>query len=92
MTLQTPVVVTQQGIVRFGLPEAHVLTEDNLQQLKVHRAEFLFIAIPDPRTDEEVAVDAAAAARRTLEIFAGADLGEPHLAALFDQVLTYRSA
>jgi hypothetical protein len=92
MVLESPVVVGHQGIVRFSLPQGHILTDDNLHQLRVHRTEFLFIAAPDPRSDEQVAVDAAEAARRTLEIFAGADLSDPLMAKFFDQVLTFRSA
>lgn len=92
MVLGAPVVVSQHGIVRYSLPSGHPLTEDNLRQLKAHQAEFLFIATPDTRSDEQVAIDAALAARRTMEIFAGADLGDPTMALLFDQVLAYRSA
>jgi hypothetical protein len=32
------------------------------------------------------------AAKRVMEIFTGADLGDPTMATLFDQVLAYRSA
>lgn len=92
MTLSAPAVVSQQGVVRFALPEGHLLTEDNLHQLAAHQAEYLFIAAPDVRSDEQIAEDAALAARRTLEIFAGADLSDSHMAALFDKVLAYRSA
>jgi hypothetical protein len=69
-----------------------MLTEDNLRQLAAHHAEFIFIAEPDTRSDEEIAVDAAKAASRVMDIFAGADLADPTMAALFDQVLAYRSA
>lgn len=92
MTLGAPVKVVNHGMLRFSLPVGHVLTRDNLHQLTAHQAEFIFVAEPDDRTDEQVAVDAALAARRTMEIFAGADLTDPTLAALFDQVLSYRSA
>ncbi len=86
------VVISHHGIVRLKLPAGHTLTADNLRQLTAHQAEFIFVAQPDERSDEQVAVDAALAARRTMEIFAGADLTDPTLAALFDQVLSYRSA
>ena len=36
--------------------------------------------------------DAARAAHRVMDIFAAADLSDPVMAALFDQVLGYRSA
>ncbi|MBK8760308.1 MAG: hypothetical protein IPM03_07715 [Sulfuritalea sp.] len=92
MVLGTPVRVTRQGQHRYSLPAGHRLTGDNLRQLAAHHAEFIFVAEPDSRSDEEVAVDAANAAHRVLDIFSGADLADPTLAALFDQVLAYRSA
>lgn len=92
MVLGTPVRVASHGQLRFSLPAGHTLTEDNLHQLAAHRAEFIFIAEPDNRSDEDIAVDAAHAARRVMDIFVGADLSDPTMAALFDQVLIYRSA
>ena len=92
MVLGMPVRVASHGQVRFSLPAGHTLTEDNLSQLAAHHAEFIFIAEPDRRTDEEVAVDAAQAAHRVMVIFSVADLSDPTMAALFDQVLGYRSA
>ena len=92
MVLGAPVRVVSKGVLRFSLPVGHTLTGDNLHQLATHRAEFIFIAEPDTRSDQEVAVDAARSAHQALQIFAGADLTEPIMAALFDQVLAYRSA
>lgn len=92
MILGTAVLNVGGGQRRFSLPAGHSLTTDNLHQLRAHRAEFIFIAEPDTRTDEEVAVDAAQAAGRTMQIFSGADLTDRTMAALFDQVLGYRSA
>lgn len=92
MVLASAVRVAERGQLRFSLPAGHVLTSDNLHQLLVHHAEFVFIAEPDGRADEEVAIDAATAAHRVMQVFSGADLTDPHMAALFDQVLTYRSA
>lgn len=92
MVLGTPVHMTRQGQHRYSLPAGHMLTEDNLRQLATHHAEFIYIAEPDTRSDEEIAVDAAKAASRVMDIFSGADLADPTMAALFDQVLAYRSA
>lgn len=92
MMLGQPVLVSLNGIVRLSIPDGHVLTEDNLHQLTAHRAEYIFIREPDERSDEQVAIDAALAARRTMDIFDSADLSDPTMAALFDQVLGYRSA
>ncbi len=91
MVLGAPVQAVSGGQLRFGLPAAHTLTSDNLRQLAAHRVEFVFADLPDDRSDQEIAVDAALAARRTMEVFSTADLSEPWMAALFDQVLTYRS-
>ena len=92
MVLGAPLRVVNYGQLRFSLPGGHALTSDNLHQLAVHHAEFIVIAEPDTRSDEQVAVDAAQAAHRVMEIFAGAELDDPIMAALFDQVLRYRSA
>ena len=92
MVLGGPVNVVHHGMLRFSLPAGHALTDGNLNQLAAHHAEFILIAEPDSRPDEQVAADAAHAAQRVLDIFAGADLTDPTMAALFDQVLIYRSA
>lgn len=92
MLLAEPVRLVSGGYLRFSLPAGNPLTEDNIDQLLRLRAEFIAIAQADTRSDEEVAVDSAMAARRVMEIFTGADLADAHVAALFDQVLGYRSA
>jgi hypothetical protein len=92
MLLGTPVTISKHDLHRFSLPAGHRLTRDNIHQLAAHHAEFIFIAEPDTRSDEQVAVDAAMAARRVMDIFSGADLAGPTMAALFDQILAYRSA
>ena len=92
MVLGSPVRVVEHGRLRFALPAGHSLTRDNLHQLMAHHAEYIFITEADSRRDEDVAVDAALAARRVMEIFDGADLADPVMAALFDQILIYRSA
>lgn len=92
MVLAATLKVVNQGRIRFSLPAGHVLTIDNLHQLTVNRTEFIFVSMPDPRSDEEVAIDTAVVAGRVLDIFAGADLSDPTMAALFDQILTYRNA
>lgn len=91
MILGEPVRLTDRHVVRFALPAGHELTEGNLRQLATHNAEFVCVALPDSRSDEEVAADAAAAAARVMNIFEGADLSRPALGALFERVLAYRS-
>ena len=92
MVLSAQASVVEQGVLRFTLPPGHTLTDENLHQLRAHHAEFIFVDMPDARSDEQVALDAAACAHRVMQIFSGADLSEPHMLALFDQVLRYRSA
>ncbi len=92
MVLGAPLNISgPNGIVRFSLPAGHTLTEDNLHQLVAHHGECLLVLELDVRSDEQVALDAALAAHRVMEIFQGASLEDPLMASLFDCVLTYRS-
>jgi hypothetical protein len=91
MVLSEATQVVEHGFLSLVLPAGHSLTDENLQQLAAHHAEFICTAVPDARSDEQVALDAAHAARRVMDIFEGADLSEPNMAAFFDQVLGYRS-
>lgn len=91
MVLGEPVFLSERNILRFSLPAGHELCEDSLRQLIAHRAEFVCIAMPDQRPDEEISLAAANSARQVMKIFEGADLSRPALAALFDRVLAYRS-
>jgi len=91
MVLGEAVTVAERQVVRFTLPAGHELTEANLHQLGAHHAEFVCVAVPDTRTDEQITADAAAAVASVKHIFHGADLSQPALARLFDRVLAYRS-
>ena len=91
MVLGAQLCVVERGNLSVSLPPGHALTEDNLHQLRTRHAEFIQVAEVDPRTDEDVAADVAQACARVQHIFAGADLNEPTLASLFEQVLAYRS-
>lgn len=91
MELGAPATGANQGKLIF-MSTGHKLTVDSLFQLAAQRVEFIFVTEPDPRPDEQVAVDAAKAAQRVMEIFAGADLSDPIVATLFNQVIIYRSA
>ncbi len=73
------------------LPSGATLSDENLQQMVAHQIEFVCVVQADARTDEVVADEAAAAAKNVLEIFESADLSDPVMAALFNQVLMYRS-
>lgn len=91
MVLGEPLTLTERHIVRFTLPAGHILTDENLQQMAAHHAEFVCMAEPDARSEEEIARDTRNAATRVQEIFAHADLSEPILAALYERVLAYRT-
>jgi len=92
MALGMPANVYQQGILRFSLPAGHALTADNLRQLQAKGAQYVCIAEPDERSEEEIAAAIAQAERRLAAIFAGADLADPQLASLYDAILAYRRA
>lgn len=92
MVLGAPVKVVQNGYLRFSLPAGHVLSEDCIQQLESHGAEYLFVAEKDERSNEDVAIDAAQAAHNVMQVFRDANMEDPTMAAFFDQVLAYRSA
>ncbi|HEY5310819.1 MAG TPA: hypothetical protein VIK97_20070, partial [Casimicrobiaceae bacterium] len=92
MVLGALLTVVTDGVLRFSLPSGHVLTEDNLFQLAAHHAEVIYVQEPDPRSAEEVEAEAAMATARVNSIFAGADLANPVTAALFAQVLRFRTA
>lgn len=91
MVLGEAVSLSNRNIMRFSLPAGHELSDDNVRQLAVHCAEFVCVALPDTRSDEELAHDAEMAAARVQRTFAGADLSQPALAALYQCVLAFRS-
>lgn len=91
MLLSAPACVVERGVLSVRLSAGQALTEDGLHQLHARHAEFIFVEEADTRSDEQVGIDAALAARRVQQIFEGADLTDPNMAALFDQILAYRS-
>jgi hypothetical protein len=82
----------KDGYQRSLLPSGSTLTAENIQQLQAHTVEFICVSFEDKRTPEEIAVHSAETARSVMNIFASADLSNPVMAALFNQVLMYRSA
>jgi hypothetical protein len=91
MELAAPLSTVNNGRLGLTLPAGHILTIDSLQQLQAHKAEFMFVVEVDERPSEQIAVEAAQAAHRVMEIFAGADLSEPAMATLFNQILIFHS-
>ena len=68
------------------------LTADNIAQLAAHQVEFVCVCTTETRSSEQISVDTATTAHRMLAIFASADLSQPVMASLFNQVFVYRSA
>jgi hypothetical protein len=91
MELAAPLSTISHGILNLTLPAGHILTHNSLQQLHAHKAEFMFIVEPESRPSEQIAIEAAEAAHRVMEIFAGADLSDPAMATLFNQILIFHS-
>lgn len=89
MVLAAPI---QGGAIAFSLPAGHALTQDNVLQLHRHKVEFIVVSLPDSRTDDQVSQDHEQTAGRIKTIFSGANLTDPCVAALFEQVLAFRNA
>ena len=92
MALGAPLNVVHRGRLNLSLPVGHVLTEENLQQLSAHFAEFICVVQPDTRSDDVFATEQALAVTRVTQIFEGADLSDPTMASLFEQVLGFRTS
>lgn len=92
MVLGAPLNVVHRGRLNLSLPTDHVLTAENLQQLSAHFAEFMCVVQPDTRSDDDFAAEYAVAVARVTQIFEGADMNDPTLAALFAQVLRFRTS
>ena len=92
MVLAMPANAVAGGARVFSLPSGHVLTQDNLYQLARHRVEFIVVDVPDQRTHEQVAKERGNTSERMRRIFRGANLNDHCTAALFEQVLAFRSA
>lgn len=80
------------GYGRSMLPAGVTLSEEHLHQLQAHQVEHICVESIETRPAAQIAVDAAVAACRVLEKFEHTDLTDPVTAALFNQVLIYRSA
>ncbi len=90
MVLGAPLTLTEKGVISFSLPVGHVLTESNLQQMRVRRAEFVCVQEADQRSDVERADAWAQAEERLQRIFRAADLRQPALAGLYEAVRAFR--
>lgn len=92
MLLGAPLIVANQGVIRFTLPAGHALTEANLRQLAVHQAEFVCVQEEDDRSDQEREKEWGVHEQRLAHIFRAANFDEPALAGLYNAVLAYRKS
>lgn len=90
MLLAAPLVVTEHGVMRINLPQGHVLTEINLEQLRVHHAELVCVLLPDTRSDAQKAVERAREESYLNKVFQLADRQQPLIKNLYQAVLNYR--
>jgi hypothetical protein len=74
------------------LPSGAVITDENLRQMQAHQVEFVCIAVADDRSAQAIAEETELARKRLERVFIHADRRAPHVDALFDQLLMYRSA
>lgn len=91
MRLAEPIQLVSHGRLTLSLAQGHLLTPQCVDQLLAHGAECLLVTEEDLRTPEQRAHDVDAMTRRVQQVFASADLSDPTMAALFAQVLAYRS-
>lgn len=90
MVLGAPLVIAEKGVISFNLPAGHVLTDSNIQQMRVRQAEFVCIQEIDTRDDAGRADARALAEARLQRIFRAADLRQPAMAGLYRAVRAYR--
>lgn len=92
MVLGVPAQAIEQGRLGLSFPAGQVLTAENVRQLIAHHAEYVAVAEEDLRSDAELVADTERVVREVAQIFEGADLSSPDLAALYEQVIAYRIA
>jgi len=90
MVLGAPLILAEKGVISFSLPVGHVLTDSNIQQMRVRQAEFVCVQEADLRSDAERADAWAQAEARLQRIFRAADLRQPAAAGLYSAVRAFR--
>jgi len=92
MVLGAPLMVAEHGVISFSLPAGHVLTDSNIHQMHIRRAEFVCVEEEDMRSEEERTMEWEWAETRLRHIFRAANLEDPAMARLYEAVLTFRKA
>jgi len=91
MVLGAPALAQDHGVMGLKFPSGLVLSQESVDQLRAHQAEWVQVEEPDPRSDEEVAQDVVRAETDLKRQFGHLDLEQPGLAGLFQQLVAYRS-
>jgi hypothetical protein len=92
MVIGKPLDIVEQEIVTFSLPQGHVLTQQNLEQLAAHNAAYACIEQEDERTEEEKRLLVQQQSARLAAIFKTADFDQPATRAFHEALQVYRGA
>ncbi|MDR0234168.1 MAG: hypothetical protein LBI31_05120 [Zoogloeaceae bacterium] len=90
MVLARPLMLTDRGRVILSFPADHVLTQNNLEQLRARHAQYVCVQEEDNRGQmarERFETDQI---DRLQIIFRHADMGDPETRAFFEAILAYR--
>jgi hypothetical protein len=91
MVLGAAAYAQDHGVLGLKFPGGLVLSQESIDQLWAHQAEFVEIEEPDPRTDDELAQDAVQVEQNLVQVFGGLDMAQTAVAGLFQQLVAYRS-
>jgi hypothetical protein len=91
MVLGSAAYAQDHGVLGLKFPGGLVLSQESIDQLWAHQAEYVEIEESDPRSDDEVARDTEQVAQHLALLFGGLDMSQPPLAGLFQQLVAYRS-
>lgn len=92
MTLGKPLQVVEHGRVRLRMQDGHEITENCIEQLVAHHAEYACIAEKDTRSEAEKHAEWQQHEARMAHIFRFADLDNPPVRAFYDALLNHRKS
>lgn len=91
MVMQNPLVLTENGVVRYTLPAGHELTDGNLDQIqRKYPADIISILEPDRRTEKQKEDASKAAETRLEKIFELANFRDLLVCSLYNALLDFR--
>lgn len=91
MVLGAPAHAQDHGLLGLKFPAGLVLSQESIDQLWAHQAEFVEIEEPDPRSDDDLATEALQVEEDVAQLFGQLDLAHPTVAGLQRQLVDYRS-